>query len=162
MAKREKIIVFIAIAAALYGVYDFLFSSSSKKPPVKKDEGTKISSSVNNIKAELEKISPQKDIYIVRAASVPWSKDPFSDLPKESEVVIQQKKTVLEALKRVSYSGYMKIGEKIFAVINGMEYEAGEELPTHNGCVISDISPFQIIIKIKGGEEITIPLTEEQ
>ncbi len=163
MAKREKIIVFFAILAVVYGGYELLSSPSSKKPPVKTDEKAKIlSSSADNIKNELEKIVLQKDIYIVRAASVPWSKDPFSDLPIESESVIQQNKIVIETLKRLSYSGYMEIGNKIFAIINGMEYEAGEELPTHNGCVISDISPLQIIIKIKGGEEITIPLTEEQ
>jgi len=165
MAKREKIIVFFAILAVAYGGYELLSSSSSKKLPVKTDEKEAKSSSsaaADNIKNELERIALQKDIYIVREASVPWSKDPFSDLPVESESVVQQNKIALEALKHLSYLGYMEVGEKVFAIINGMEYEAGEELPIHNGCVISDISPFQIIIKIKGGEEITIPLTEEQ
>jgi len=60
-----------------------------------------------------------------------------------------------------SYSGYMEMGDRKIAIIDGMEYKTGEEI-VPGGFVIRAIYPNKIVIGIKGKEEeITVPLVEE-
>ena len=52
------------------------------------------------------------------------------------------------------------MGAKNIAILNGLEYEEGEELEK-SGFIIRKIFPEQVIIEIKGKQkEIAIPLEE--
>ena len=55
--------------------------------------------------------------------------------------------------KALIYSGYMTMGEKIFAVINGIEYRIGDIV---EGFFLKKIDPMEIIME-KNGRPMRIP-----
>jgi hypothetical protein len=51
-------------------------------------------------------------------------------------------------------------GNKVLALINGMEYQVGEELES-GGYVVLEIDPEKVVLQGKGrGGRITVPFTE--
>ncbi len=60
----------------------------------------------------------------------------------------------------VEYTGYLEIGTRRIAVINGESYEAGEELEA-GGYLVKRIRSSAVVIEEKGtGKDITVPLEE--
>ena len=45
----------------------------------------------------------------------------------------------------VSYTGFMQMGDKKFAIIDGLEYTAGDEL-VQGGFEVRSITPRQVVI----------------
>jgi hypothetical protein len=60
----------------------------------------------------------------------------------------------------LSYSGFLQMGAKRMAIINGMEYEEGEMLPV-SGYFIRSITPKSVVIgKIGASISHVLPLDE--
>ncbi len=175
MTKRERIILVLMCLAVVYGAYALFFSSPPKK-------GTSISaesrsSQINKLITELSvgltKEGPtETDTYIIEKAESKWAKDPFFD--KKISVVKEKEKALkaeaeaetreeVDILPEVtfSYSGYLQMGDRKIAIIDGMEYKTGEEIGS-DGFIIRAIYPNKVVIGIEGIEkEITVPLVEE-
>ena len=59
------------------------------------------------------------------------------------------------------YTGFLQVGNKKMAVVNGLEYEQGEELEP-GGFVLLDIFPRKLVIGAKGKlQQITVAMQEE-
>jgi len=157
MAKREKVIVFIMVLAILYGVYTFFIASSPKRSkPVSVSTGVE-KGNVNKLVENVSKVlkddgSAVVDAYIVARAEEEWGTDPFymENIPSGYTGEV-----------KLVYTGYMKIGNREIAIINGVDYQVGDELEMA-GYRVKSISPSMVIVVNKEGEEkITVPLSEE-
>jgi hypothetical protein len=76
----------------------------------------------------------EEDTYIISRAETAWKQDPMTmveltDIP-EDEIKRQKKKAIQTAGMQlnVSYTGFMQMGDRKFAIINGLEYTTGDEL----------------------------------
>jgi len=163
MSKREKIVVFAALVAVIYAVYSLFMASPSKQTNIdtnKKKMGT--IKFIANLSEGLDKDALQKtDIYIIARAEAEWEKDPFlkTELAKESKIPNQP--MPLEQEVSFTYSGYIKMGDKKLAIINGVEYETGEELKLA-GYIVERIEPLKVVIRGKEKQTIIIaPIKEE-
>lgn len=169
MSRREKIIVFIAFLAVLYGAYDFFIASPAKKsesipvvssftPAAKTVETNTLVKEISDVLQENETI--KAETYVAVSAEKEWKSDPFSAsnvLHAESaKVSIGKTKEI-----RFIYSGYLEVGSKKIAVINGMDYQVGDELEM-NGYTVKHITPSRVIVvdKRRGGK-ITVPFLAE-
>lgn len=147
MSKREKIIVCLMIGSVVFGAYHFRALYSSKIN-LKALSPQNIENTIKNIK-EPEIVLSEKEQYILKQAPVPWGQDPF--IAPISQEQKQLKKPVLPPVpKDLKYSGYMKMGDRILAIIDGMEYQVGETL-LKSQYMIADISPRQVVIALPGG-----------
>ncbi len=172
MTKRERVILVLMCLAVVYGAYVLFFSSPPKGNS--RSDGSR-SNEINKLITELSvgltKGGPTAtDNYIIEKAESKWAKDPFFE--KKISVVKEKEKAKkveaeveaeAEVLPEVtfSYSGYLKMGDRKIAIIDGMEYRTGEEIGP-GGFIIRAIYPNKIVIGIKGKEEeITVPLVEE-
>ena len=158
MSKREKIILGITAIVAVVGIFMMFFDPAMKK--------TKSAGPASMSTLELQKLVDDmsekimednlsgKDAYIIELATAPWENDPFSDvaLPDDTKSVID------EDVKMV-YSGFVQIGPRLLAVINGMEYQAGEEL-AQPGYVLDSITPEKVVIKVGNRKTISLLLEE--
>jgi hypothetical protein len=86
-----------------------------------------------------------------------WSKDPFTDRKTVAPSNTQKKGTggddVPVRIRPVfTYSGYMAVGDKRMAIINGMEYELNEELEI-KGYYVDTIEQNWVIIEDKKNQE---------
>lgn len=130
MEKREKIILLLLVVVLGYGAYAYLFTGekvASVKDLVNMDE-------LNRIKSEVDKKineHPLTDLerYRLKLAERAFIKDPFydrtKDIAKEDESTID---TRLPEDVTLLYTGYISINNQLFAIINDMEYQEGDEL----------------------------------
>lgn len=165
LTKQQIVILSVMALVVVYGIYDFFIAPRSKKVTVDtRGTAPKTESLLMEITADVtkEKLSPFDIAAIGRAESV-WRADPFFNKRE-----IRDWLSTKEPLKAGSvdkqvifnYSGYIKVKDKIMAVINGVEYEAGEALETE-GFILKKIYRSKVLIEnVKSGSKLEIMLQE--
>lgn len=171
MTKREKIILSIMFLAIIWGGY-MLFYNSEDTSSLKTSEVNIIENDAEIMKDLGSKLAQQKpsklESRLIDLAKDPWTKDPFltpaKGLHSEGpDTEKKEKRTTVPSVPEVAnyvYSGYLKVGSKRLAIINGLEYEEGESLfPA--GCYLSKVRENHVIIGIVGKDTtISLPLIE--
>ena len=104
-----------------------------------------------------------EDSYIIERIPVNWTKDPLLNTIQTFDFKPDEEKEDATPEKLgISYSGFMKMGKKSIAIINGLEYETGEELPD-SGHIINQIYENKVVIVTRDGRnKISVPLDETQ
>ena len=161
MSKREKIILVFVFIAVMYGGYQIFLSSPIKTTSVDTEEETKLAKKlVKDLTGHLNKINTSgPENYIISKAETKWVKDPFY----KKKFPVKKTEDISSARQGISftYSGYIEMEEKKIAIINGMEYQTGEELKT-GGWIVLSIYPTRVVIGIKGKQnKRIIHLVEE-
>lgn len=164
MAKREKVILVIMSLVVVFGLYDFLFSSGAKKKPTVTVIGVaETNKFITDVANSLKEDFTETNMYIIRQAMADWDRDPFwfkerQPEPK-AEVMVESIKEAKTQESRV-YSGYLEMGEQKLAIIDGAEYEPGDELG-RGGPVVKSIDPRKVVLAIPGtADEVILPLKE--
>ena len=168
MTTREKIIVGMMCLTIVYGAYEVVGSRISKRatPNVPKNPAGELKAFVAEIGSKLNKESPAKAYtYAIEQAEAAWNKDPFirSSRPLKKHLAVStgiQPPKSPDVHSKLTYSGFMQMGNTRMAIINGTEYAVGEALPDKSYYVKS-ISPDKVVIgKVKDPETIQLPLKE--
>ena len=164
MAKRRKIILMTVMLAIVYGAYSFFLESPLKRSTV--DTGInkgELNKMIADVAENLSKEGLDKaDAYIIARAEAEWKSDPFYKTVVRERRTARERKAVPVKLKKVplTYSGYVEMGDKRVAVINGIEYETGEELEVA-GYIIERIEPLEVVIGHKKNPgTFTVPVVE--
>jgi hypothetical protein len=149
MSNREKgILVFMAIAV-LYGIYSFFLASSPKPVAVNRGKSIDdITQFIGEVTDSLKEDSSEKNTYVLAQAKAQWTQDPFLParaLTAKSDIVVETLPGASSEEVSYRYSGYIKMGNRKLAIINGLEYELGNELK-QGGKVVKEIGPMQIVI----------------
>jgi hypothetical protein len=105
------------------------------------------------------------ELLLPRAKVAPVSQqDPFLEIQKAKAVKPPDKPTTETArLPNLVYNGFMELGSKRLAIINGQEYEAGDKL-NPGGFTIKSILPTRVVLVSAQGEgaPIVLPLQESE
>lgn len=163
MAKREKIILLVMIIVIAFGGYTYFFSSKTKT--IIDDSNQNLSDLKNFVIGAATNLSNETitaaDRYIIDQAEKVWPQDPFlktgSLLTSEpfkasAEVTVQ---TV-----QISYTGFLQTSDALIAIVNGTEYETGDQL-NESGYYVKKILPSKIVLGIENNPDtITLPLDE--
>ncbi len=164
MNKREKIIVILAAVIGIYGLMDyFIFSKTpqSTAQEILAQEKLDIDTFAQTASASLtaiRTITQEKDMsYLLARLESEWKKDPFIRL--DSDMIAEPEEKQASALPELVYSGFVKIGNKLMAVINGMEYMMGETLRDIS-FKIKKITPGKVVLMTEANKEIIIFLQE--
>lgn len=159
MSKREKIIIFVMALVVIFGVYSFFADRQSRIV-----DNAKTSKNLAEIDKLVEDITKQLketdsiDVHtlIITKAESEWERDPFFD--KKLLRAVESFDSA-DQIKEVSftYTGYISMGKRKLAIINGLEYSLGEELES-KGYIVWGIYPNKVIIKVKAIQSlITVP-----
>lgn len=150
MEKREKIIVAITIAAALYGAVDFI----SKSPIPTSLIPTSDSGLDTSVSSQLTTLSITKspgDAYLADRIDAAWPTDLFMlHKPQKPESSLTPDKSVMDfqfSPTDFSYSGYLEMADEKIAIINGLDYREGD---TINSYTLKTISPEIIQLSRQG------------
>ena len=150
-----------------FGIYNFLFSSGAKKKPAAPVSGVgETNKFIADVANSLKDDFTETNLYIIRQARSEWSQDPFWHMERKPETKakgiverVENRKETQAQESRV-YTGYLEMGEQKLAIINGAEYELGDELG-RGGPVVKSIDPKQVVIAVlETAEEIILPLKE--
>jgi hypothetical protein len=162
MSKREKIIVGFMVAAILYGGYNFLFShSAGGKKNSYRQPLVGASAFVADLVKQIQAAdTTATDTKILEKSATAWQKDPFLVVEKTdvAEEGPEKKPEIIAAGKLTGafrYSGYMEMGNRKLAIINGMEYLEGDQLAIQ-GAVLKKITPGEVQIYVETEKGIVV------
>jgi hypothetical protein len=161
MSKREKILVGLMLLSVVYGIYVWFLPSPQPAATVNDDHQQKaLSAFITNV-AEKATTGLSKNIaYVLQKAEAKWERDPLIRIePKTTEEEEDSQQPVVSS--KITYSGFLRMGDKRLAIINGMEYETGDRLEP-SGFIIRSISPSRVVIALPGKKKKTINLPMEE
>ena len=156
MSKRETILLGVMGLAVLYGLYAFLLAPS---PTTTVKSGQELNGAASNelagqIVEELKKEAlSQTEVFILSQAEAEWAQDPF--LGKPLSIAPEQSKAEQAPDIQLTYSGYVMSGNKALAIINGIEYQAGEELEM-GGYTVMSMDPEKVVLQPRGKRGVII------
>lgn len=163
MAKREKILFTLMIAAIGYGIFEFfswyLAQDRIVEQPTPQLEDALGFSAAAGQAVEDARLMPT-EIYIIDLATRKPVRDILYEWPPDA-METEQEPFPDEAVYPMLYNGYLEMGDRRLAIIDGIEYEEGDTLARGFFKVLS-ISPHEIIIESLGNDRrIAIPYAEE-
>jgi hypothetical protein len=161
MKKREKIILAVMGVALLFAVYSFLVPSSRQTNVATERNLAGAKAFAAQVTEDLKKdVLTGADRYVLERAAAEWVSDPFLE-QKLSSVVETAKGADGGQPGIFAYSGYLEVGKMRLAIINGMEYQVGEQLEP-GGYIVQSIDPEKVILQDVGKHgQVTLPFTGE-
>lgn len=170
MTTREKIIVGLMLLTVTYGVYIVFFEGKAKPRETATISTTK---QLENLNAFITKVAEasraglsKNDEYIIQLAEAEWKQDPLisAELKDRPESEIQKATRVTRVPTpdlNIAYTGFMQMGDKKFAIINGLEYASGDRLE-QGDYIVRSITPRQVVIVSTGRskKKFIFPLEE--
>lgn len=160
LKKREIIILAIAGLFVLYAGYVYLFAGSVNKKSAAGEGAVKMESAVSGLKDDVirSKLTSFEE-YVIRKSGTDSGKDPF--LKRDLYRLWASKDALANnAAARMVYSGYLESGKNRLAIINGLEYRAGEQLK-EEGYILKQITPVKVFILEKStGNMLEVPIQE--
>ena len=170
MTTREKIIVGLMLLTVGYGVYAVFFEGKAKPQETFAFSATE---QLENLSAFITKVAEASraglskgDKYIIQQAQAEWKQDPLIsvELKDRPESELQKTKRVTRVTipdLNVSYTGFMQMGDRKFAIINGLEYASGDRLD-QGDYIVRSITPRQVVIVSTGRskQRFIFPLEE--
>jgi len=155
MSKREKVLLGLMGLALLYGLYALLLAPApTTNNSGLQAKGAPSSDLARQIVEGLEKDAlSQTEIYILAKVEPEWSQDPF--LGKPFLCVAELPKTEQSPEIQLTYSGYVVAGNKALAIINGIEYQTGDELEL-GGYTVMSMDPEKVVLQPRGKKGVVI------
>lgn len=148
MTNREKIILVAMTLAILYGGYNLFFASAQKiKAAGQEKSFEEISRFITDVAVKLDDPDYKKHAYVLSQAKTKWVHDPFFKVkaPVKEKVVAEVIKKETSPVETFAYSGYLQMGNRTIAIIDGLEYELGDEL-AKGGHIVKMIDPNRVLI----------------
>jgi hypothetical protein len=163
MTNREKIIVGAMVLTVGYGAIELLL-------PRNKVGGTLTTTAAEGVNAFIAKVadtiksaSSESSALIVQKAEAAWKQDPFLEIrkPQAPRLETTGPKDGGRLTGNFVYSGFIEIGAKRMAIINGMEYEAGDTVAP-GGFTVKSVLPTKVVMGSpqRDGAQIELPLKE--
>ena len=169
LTTRQIIILGVMLLAVLYGAYDIFFAGS-KKPAA--TDTAKASLDVNAVITDITAVMTKEtqspvDVHLIKRAEANWPRDPFFERKGYRELTaadkpVQASGAAAAALPNTqfNYTGYLDVGHKKMAIVNGSEYATGDSLDI-GGYLLNGIYQDRIVIYNKETRRtIEIPLQE--
>ena len=151
------------ILVIAFGAYTYFFSSNAK--PIIGNSKQNLSELKKFVVGAATSLSNEyisaADRYIIDQAEKVWPQDPFlktgallTSEPFEASAEVRVQ-TV-----QISYTGFLQTSDTLIAIVNGSEYETGDQL-NEAGYYVKRILPTKIVLGIENNPDtIILPLDE--
>lgn len=148
------------LLAVIYGAFT-LFFTPPKQTAVKKGGQNQKSLNAFIIQvAEKTKTGLSKNqAYVLQKAQAAWKRDPLIKIAARKPEKKDRRQYDLKS--KAKYTGFLQMGDKRLAIINGMEYETGDILEP-GGYIIRNIMPNHVVIAARGGNRKSMILPMEE
>lgn len=159
MQKRQIVLLVLMALAMAYGAYELFLRPLVKEPHeasrVEIEATKKLSETVSK-SMEDARLEAGED-YVLEVASSRWTRNPFYAWPEVEDEDIREDLLPEEEREPLFYTGFLEMGGKRLAVINGLEYRVGEDL-AGGRFVVQRITSNNVTLQSRKNQmEITIP-----
>ncbi|ABM28807.1 hypothetical protein [Nitratidesulfovibrio vulgaris] len=160
MTRREQILLGVMGAVAVVGALSFAMPGGGGVTP-KAVQTTPASTVVQNVQKALAEVpvSPSQ-LYVLDAAVRQASGNPFR-LPPAPTVRSGSMAGPggTDSAQTMAYTGYLAVGNMVFAIVDGLEYRTGEAV-ADSGYVVKSITPGKVVLAAaEDGTERELPYT---
>jgi len=164
MTNREKIIVGLATLALGYGALQLLLPRANVAPVPQPQSMEGLNAFIAKVSDATRAGTAEAGAIVIQKAEAAWKQDPFLEIQKAKAAdptATRPKETA--RITGLVYNGFIELGSKRLAIINGQEYEAGDQL-NPGGFTIKSILPTRVMIVSSQGEgaPIVLPLQENE
>ena len=160
------------LLTVVYGVYALFFEGKGKSS-VEQKASVDTAVQLENLNAFITKVAEasqaglsKEDKYIISRADTEWKQDPLiaTELTDRPQDEIDRQQQVIQAAgprPNITYTGFMQMGDRRFAIINGFEYAPGDQLE-EGGYRVSSITPTKVVVVSTDGskQKFVFPLEE--
>ena len=151
LTTRQMIILGVMGVVILFAAYELFFAKGKK--PVTIDAGkniTELNTFISEMTVAIGKDTPSPvDAYMIKRAEAGWARDPFYERNTYKDWAVTkdpaQAGGASAQKNQFNYTGYVALGNKQIAIINGIEYGVGDALDVE-GYILKKIHPSKIII----------------
>ncbi len=150
MEKREKILVGASIAAVVFALLYLPGQLSKKKTGTINPAGDANVFVATMIEKVSKDSSEGLNEYVVHRAITEWKNDPFLKSGYYGK----------KSSHQLNYDGYVRSGNTIIAIVNGIEYGPGEVIKDKNA-VIKFITPQRVVIVDNKNRKFILPLKKD-
>jgi hypothetical protein len=135
----------------LFAAYELFFAKGKK--PVTVDTGkniTELNTFISEMTIAIGKDTPSPvDAYMIKRAEAGWARDPFYERKTYQDWAVTKEPAQAAGAPtqkhQFNYTGYVALGNKQIAIINGIEYGVGDALDVE-GYILNGIHPSKVII----------------
>lgn len=157
------------VLVVLWGAYTVFLEDRAPKP-----DFVTADSNMDTLNAFVTKVAEaaqsglsKADAYLLEQAQSAWQQNPMLNIEAPVIESEQQGEEAVDILpveqsdRNFAYTGFLQMGDIRLAIINGMEYEAGDRLED-GGYTVQSITPRLVVLKTRGKGNTTfkIPLEE--
>jgi len=139
---RKNIIIILMLLTVAGGAFDTFLRDKTKPQEITENPLVRFITEITE--DFLEGIS-EKDKYTIKRIAEGWQQDPLTSIVLKDQPKQPPKKKIVIPDPNVSYTGFMRLSDIKFAIINGMEYTSGDQL-AQGRYVVGDITPSQVVI----------------
>lgn len=166
MKTREKAIVAIMVLVGLYAAWDLLLGGGGRVTgPSLEKRRAELEQFVADVTRKMAPDAPSPTVELVFervVAGIVWPPDPFDADASTALTMGREGRGPGEIEVTFEYTGYVELGDRRLAIVNGSEYFEGDTL-TDTGYQLHRILPGEIEIRaIDGENQQVIPLKEEK
>ena len=165
MTNREKIIVGLAAVALAYGAIELLLPRANVAPVPQPQSLEGLNAFITKVADATRVGTAEAGAIVIQKAEAAWKQDPFLEIQKAKPPDPTPKPPPGGTIRpsNLVYNGFIELGSKRLAIINGQEYEAGDKL-SPGGFTIKSILPTRVVIVSAQGEgaPIVLPLQESE
>jgi hypothetical protein len=163
MTNREKIIVGVMVLTVGYGAIEMLLPRSKSGGGLTAVAAEGVNAFIAKVADTIKSASSESSALIVQKAEAAWKQDPFLEIrkPQATRPEATQAKDNSRLPGNLVYSGFIEIGAKRMAIINGMEYEAGDTV-NPGGFTVKSVLPTKVLMGSpqRDGAPIELPLKD--
>lgn len=164
MTTREKIIVALMVLAVVYGVYTVFFSAPQETGAFKSGGNKELESLnmfITKVADKTKNRLSKEQAYILQKAQAEWKQDPLLQIQPKMSMEEEEARQPLVLDSKISYTGFLQMGDKRLAILNGIEYEVGDILEP-GGLILRNIHPDHVVIgsAVKKNKKVILPMEE--
>jgi hypothetical protein len=166
LSLREKVFVSLVAAAALFALISIMYPSrSTGSADRSKQRPAELSDFSSKLALQVARggVSPF-EAAAIKKATEPWKKDPFLKMKRQDQVADNQPNKSRDASEapELAYSGYLQMGKRILAIIDGLEYEVGERLTDRPTLTLQRITADRVVLlQTDTGAKRVIPIQKD-
>jgi len=148
--------------AIVYGVYTVFFSTPREAPVSSGDKQLEaLNSFITKVADKTKSGLPEDQLFILQKARAEWKQDPLIRIQPKLTREEEEKRQPLVLKSKILYTGFLEMGDKKLAIINGVEYEVGDRLEAA-GLVVRMINPNHVVVAApdENNKTVIIPMEE--
>jgi hypothetical protein len=164
MSTREKIIIGLMVLAVTYGVYTVFLSDPQEKTAFKgggDKELKALNSFITKVADKTKNSLSKEQVYILQKAQIDWAQDPLLQIQQKVSKEEDAARRPLVLDRKILYTGFLQMGDKRLAILNGTEYETGDILEPGD-LIVRNIHPNHVVIgsAVVKNKKVIVPMEE--